>query len=87
MNYQPNEDAVLFFANSALPLVRRQLPDLRFLIAGKSLSACISALNGRGDVLGTGYVRDERSCSAHGRHLSSPSGWRRDEVNTLSHGC
>jgi sugar transferase (PEP-CTERM/EpsH1 system associated) len=34
LDYKPNIDAVLFFARDVLPLVRRELPDVRFLAVG-----------------------------------------------------
>lgn len=59
MNYQPNEDAALYFAESVLPLVRREVPDVRFIVAGKSPSARVRALENGRDVLVTGYVQDK----------------------------
>jgi len=34
LDYRPNIDAVLFFAREVLPLVRREIPDARFLAVG-----------------------------------------------------
>jgi sugar transferase (PEP-CTERM/EpsH1 system associated) len=34
LDYRPNIDAVLFFAREVLPLVRREVPDARFLAVG-----------------------------------------------------
>lgn len=59
MNYQPNEDAALFFVESVFPFVRRQVSDVRFIIAGKSPSARVLALNNGRDVRVTGYVQDK----------------------------
>ena len=59
MNYQPNEDAVLFFVELVLPILRQRIPDARFVIAGKSPSAKVRALNNGKDVLVTGYVQDK----------------------------
>lgn len=59
INYQPNEDAALYFAESVLPLVRREVPDVQFIVAGKSPSARVRALENGHDVLVTGYVQDK----------------------------
>lgn len=59
MNYEPNEDAALFFAESVLPLVRRRVPDARFIVAGKSPSARVRAMANGQDVLVTGYIQDK----------------------------
>lgn len=59
MNYQPNEDAVLFFVELVLPILRQRIPDARFVIAGKSPSAKVRALNNGKDVLVTGYAQDK----------------------------
>src|SRR5262249_55942107 len=36
MNYEPNVEAVLWFANHVWPLVRRSRPDARFVIVGSA---------------------------------------------------
>lgn len=59
MNYQPNEDAVLFFVELVLPILRQRIPDARFVIAGKSPSAKVRALNNGKDVLVIGYAQDK----------------------------
>ncbi len=67
LDYQPNEDAVLFFTHAVLPLVRRRVPSVRFIIAGKSPSARVRALDTGHDVVVTGYVQDKaevfKSCT------------------------
>lgn len=59
MGYPPNEDAVLFFAEAILPLVRQRVPDVRLVIAGKSPSTRVLALDDRHSVAVTGYVEDK----------------------------
>lgn len=59
MGYAPNEDAVLYFATSILPLVRREMPDVRFVVAGKNPSARVRALDNGRDITVTGYVEDK----------------------------
>jgi glycosyltransferase involved in cell wall biosynthesis len=67
MGYQPNEDAVLFFIERVMPFLRRHAPGVRFVVAGGSPSARVSALHNGTDVLVTGYVADKaalfRSCT------------------------
>lgn len=68
MNYQPNEDAALYFAESILPLIRERLPGVRLVVAGKSPSPQLRALHNGRDLLVTGYVEDKNqlftSCTA-----------------------
>jgi glycosyltransferase involved in cell wall biosynthesis len=59
LSYAPNSDAVLFFATSVLPLLRRRVPDVRLIIAGKTPPPQIRALDNGRDVLVTGYVEDK----------------------------
>jgi polysaccharide biosynthesis protein PslH len=59
MDYQPNEDAVLFFAQQVLPLLKRRVPQVRFMVAGKSPSPRVRALHDGKTVLVTGYVQDK----------------------------
>jgi sugar transferase (PEP-CTERM/EpsH1 system associated) len=44
LGYPPNADAVLFFCREILPLVRREIPDARLLIAGQSPPPEVRAL-------------------------------------------
>jgi glycosyltransferase involved in cell wall biosynthesis len=54
--FEPNEDAVLWFAEEILPLVRR--PGLRFIIAGTNPSERIQQLTAIPGVEVTGWVPD-----------------------------
>src|SRR5262249_49603094 len=56
MNYQPNVDAVVWFAQAVWPLIRAQRPDARFSIVGSDPSSSVRRLESahRGiDVTGT----------------------------------
>ena len=55
--HSPNIDAVRFFANEVMPLIRPRLPGARFLAVGSGPPPEIQALNS-GDVVITGYVKD-----------------------------
>lgn len=55
--HEPNVDAMLFFCQEILPLIRRDIPDIRLKIIGSSPPEAISNLAGGGvEVLG--YVPD-----------------------------
>ena len=44
LDYLPNADAAIYFAREILPLVRRKVPEARFLVAGWSPSRAVRAL-------------------------------------------
>lgn len=61
MDYYPNEDAVVHFVDDIWPLVRNELPDARFVIAGSKPGPRVMALAERGEnVEVTGFVPDIR---------------------------
>jgi len=66
MDYFPNIDGILYFHGAILPLIKREIPSVRFIISGMSPSSSIKRLEGDGTVV-TGYVPDMRD------YLSSAS--------------
>ncbi len=60
MDFRPNVDAVLWFAHEILPLIRRQVPDVRFVVVGQKPHARLDVLRDRPDVVLTGFVPDVR---------------------------
>lgn len=60
MSFPPNVSAVLHFYNDILPLVRRELPSVRFVIAGRDPAPQIAALAADPLVTVTGMVDDMR---------------------------
>ena len=71
MNYLPNVDAVLWFARSIWPAVRRQVPEARFIVVGRHPDRQIRSLDGIDGVTVTGavpdvgvYLRQFRACVA-----------------------
>jgi O-antigen biosynthesis protein len=56
--HPPNVDAVRWFVDAIFPLVRAQLPDIRFHCIGSDVTAEIAALSGRPGVVVHGYVPD-----------------------------
>ena len=59
MDYQPNVDAVRWFARDILPCVRARHPTTRFAVVGRAPIAAVRALAGDG-VIVTGGVDDVR---------------------------
>ena len=58
--HPPNADAVLWFAREIFPLVRRQLPDVKFLVAGSKVTDEIRALETpESGIVIKGFVTDE----------------------------
>ena len=60
MDYFPNVDAVEFFCKDVFPEVRKKIPNLRFVIAGRNPSARVKRLAQDSSVEVTGTVRDIR---------------------------
>ena len=51
--HPPNHDAALYFAHDIWPMIRKELPDARFLVVGSAVTPEITALAGNGiEVLG-----------------------------------
>jgi sugar transferase (PEP-CTERM/EpsH1 system associated) len=69
MSYFPNEDAVVSFAREVLPIVREQIPEVRFFIVGRNPSPKVQRLHGRFGVYVSGYVPDVRDYLAQA-HVS-----------------
>ena len=58
MDYLPNVDAVSYFAEDILPLIRKRHPELRFVIAGRNPSRQVLRLGRHPNVVVTGAVPD-----------------------------
>ncbi len=58
MEYPPNEDAAHYFGTQVLPLIRAKVPEARFVVAGRSPSARVSALHDGHSVTVAGFVPD-----------------------------
>jgi len=57
MDYAPNVDAVIYFTQEILPLIHKQFPDKKFVIAGQRPVEKVLALAGE-KVIVTGFVED-----------------------------
>lgn len=60
MSYFPNQKGVMFFAREVLPLIRRAVADVRFLIVGRNPNRAVGELRRIEGVEVTGYVPDVR---------------------------
>jgi len=72
MSFPPNVTAVLHFYHSILPLIRRDLPNVRFVIAGRDPSPSIAALASDPFVTVTGFVDDMRPWLARANVMVCP---------------
>jgi polysaccharide biosynthesis protein PslH len=88
--YFPNSDAVLYFAEEILPLVRAKRPDFRLVVLGKDPSPEIQALQSE-PVIVTGLVDDTRPYLQNSAvficPLRSGSGTRFKLMEALACGC
>ncbi|RMH37809.1 MAG: TIGR03087 family PEP-CTERM/XrtA system glycosyltransferase [Nitrospirae bacterium] len=60
MDYFPNIDGVLFFANEVFPRIRTMVPDAEFLIVGADPVPAVRELGSRPGITVTGFVPDVR---------------------------
>lgn len=60
MDYRPNVDAVLWFADAVLPLILAQAPDAHFYVVGQKPHARLAALAAHQAITVTGRVADVR---------------------------
>jgi sugar transferase (PEP-CTERM/EpsH1 system associated) len=60
MDFRPNVDAVLWFVDDVLPLIRQQVPEAAFKIVGRNPHPRLQALDETPNVSLTGYVSDIR---------------------------
>jgi len=72
MDYAPNVDAVVHFAEAVLPAVQKQLPDARFHIVGRNPAPAVRALEGRAGVHVVGAVDDIRPWIASADMVVAP---------------
>lgn len=65
MDYWPNIDAVVWFAEQVFPAIRQQCPDAQFIIVGSRPSPEVSNLARQPGIIVTGSVPDVRPYLAH----------------------
>ena len=72
MSFPPNVTAVLHFYHNILPLIRHELPNVRFVIAGRDPAPPIVALGSDPFVTVTGFVDDMRPWLARANLMVCP---------------
>lgn len=72
MDYQPNIDAVSWFADAVLPGIRAVHRQAQFAIVGSSPAPAVKALTSRPGVLVTGRVADVQPYLAHAAAAVAP---------------
>jgi sugar transferase (PEP-CTERM/EpsH1 system associated) len=58
MDYRPNVDAALWFANDIFPLIQREAPQAQFVIVGQKPTRAVQRLSERPGLVVTGAVED-----------------------------
>ncbi len=72
MDYRPNIEAVTWFADHVLPIVRQSRPAAVFVIVGRAPVAAVTRLGARDGVVVTGTVPDVRGWLAAARVCVAP---------------
>lgn len=72
MDYWPNVDAVVWFAQNVMPKLRQSLPDAQFYIVGGAPNATVQALANQPGVIVTGRVPDVQPYLQHGLAAVAP---------------
>jgi len=65
MDWQPNEDAVLYFCHHIFPLIKAKLPNIIFYIVGSNPTDRVLKLREMQGVIVTGFVEDVRPYMAN----------------------
>jgi len=91
MDYRPNVDAMQWFTDAILPLVRAEIPDAQLYIVGQRPHARVEMLRDKANVAITGWVSDVRPY-LHAAHvyvapLRMGSGTRLKILEAMSAGC
>lgn len=60
MDWQPNEDAVLYFCDKIFPLIKKKMPQIKFYIVGSNPTERVKKLANIDGVVVTGLVDDVR---------------------------
>ncbi|MCC6611985.1 MAG: glycosyltransferase [Anaerolineae bacterium] len=91
MDYRPNVDAVLWFADEILPRLKGTIPDLHFYIVGQKPSAALEPLQVMPDVVVTGAVEDVQpylhGAAVYVAPLRMGSGTRLKLLEAMASGC
>jgi sugar transferase (PEP-CTERM/EpsH1 system associated) len=83
MDYRPNVEAVVQFADKVLPIVLEARPEVRFVIVGRKPASAVRKLADRPNVTVTGAVPDVRSWLAAADIAVAPLGIARGIQNKV----
>jgi len=90
MNYQPNVDAVLYFAKEIFPVIKRQTKNTKLFIVGSNPAEDIKQLEKNKDIIVTGYVDDVQpfyeQCAVSVVPLRAGSGTRLKILESMAFG-
>ena len=70
-DHEPNIDAVLFFISEIMPLIRLEIPEIRFHIVGSNMPASIRDMATK-NIVPVGYVEDVEPYFAQSRIFVAP---------------
>lgn len=91
MDFRPNVDAALWFANKVLPRIHDQVPEAHFVIVGKKPHPRLDVLRGRPGVMITGEVPQVQPYLAAADVYVAPlrmgSGTRLKLLEAMAMGC
>ncbi len=91
MDYRPNVDAALWFAQDILPLIRRELPNAHFYVVGQSPHTRLDVLRGQAGITLTGLVPEIipylQAASVFVVPLRMGSGTRLKVLEAMACGC
>lgn len=91
MDYRPNVDAMLWFADEILPLIQREMPDTRLIIVGQQPHARLDALRQNPAVTLTGWVDSVlpylHEAAVYVAPLRMGSGTRLKLLEAMAMGC
>lgn len=72
MNYFPNTDAAIYFANTIFPKIRKLHPNMKFLIVGKNPTSPVQKLEQDQGIQVTGFVEEPAEYLAQAKVVVAP---------------
>lgn len=91
MDYRPNVDAMLWFAEDVLPLIQREIPDVRLVIVGQQPHARLDGLRQNPAITLTGWVDSVlpylHDAGVYVAPLRMGSGTRLKLLEAMARGC
>jgi glycosyltransferase involved in cell wall biosynthesis len=91
MDYRPNVDAVFWFSEQILPIIRSSIPDVKLYIVGQKPHVRLEKLRDKPGIEITGWVQDVqpflRGASVYVAPLRMGSGTRLKILEAMASGC